>query len=116
MDKAEIVFEKLAGPKWEAVKAFTKGLFGLGKTEMKASARFIKTKAPYEGSMKIPMSESNKVKTLMGKIDTPVKQRALETQVSKSTWTYGTRPVSVLSKEQLLENLAREKYMKSYGM
>jgi len=116
MDKAEVVFEKLAGAKLEALKAFGKGLFGMGKAETKASMKFIKTKAPYEGSMKIPISEPNKVKELMGKIDTPVKQRALETQVSKSTWTYGKRPVSVLSKEQLAENLAREKYMKSYGM
>ena len=116
MDKAEIVFEKLAGAKWEALKAFGKGLFGMGKAETKASMNFIKTKAPYEGAMKIPVSEPNKVKAIMGKIDNPVKQRALETQVNKSTWTYGKRPYSPPDAEKLKASLERDRYLKSMGM
>lgn len=111
MDKAEVVFEKLAGAKWEAVKAFTKGLFGVGKPEMKATSKFIKTKAPYEGVIKQTTPRIEKINKMYGS------QPLREMQMSRELNTYGKPGVAkAWTTEDRVKGLAKEKMLRELGL
>lgn len=54
---------------------------------------------------------------LRGKVDTPTAQRMLETQLNKVRWSGGSRPVAVVSREELAKRLMIEKEnRKLYGI
>ncbi len=64
-----------------------------------------------------PIKNLQTFEALRGKINTPTAQRMLETQMNKTRWTGGVRPVTVLSKEELAKRVLIEKEnRKLYGL
>lgn len=115
MDKAEIVFEKIAGPKMEAFKSFFKGLAGLGKTERQKSLQYladsVKGGKPYEGVIKMTTPKINKVEKMYGS------QVLKEKQYTAMTNTFGKPGVAKpWTAEDKAKALAMEKYKRNLGL
>jgi len=113
MDKAEIVFEKLAGAKWEAVKSFTKGIFGIGKSERAKTMDYLRKSVKgesFQGTRNISTPRIDKLNKKYN-YDT---FRQMDT--SKEMVTRGKLPVAPPDREKLLKDLAAERHKRMYGI
>lgn len=112
MDKATYTFNKYAGV-WGSITQGVKGFLSRSGKYLKKSTKL--EPKPLTNTMK-PIKDTRSFETVRGKVDTATSQRMLETQVNKSTWTGGKRPVSILNRDELLQRLAVEKeHRKLFG-
>jgi hypothetical protein len=102
MDKAEITFEKIAGP-WTAItRAF--GKLNFLKKKMPDPLK------PYTGKVKIETPKLKRIENMPG-------SDALKAQQEfKKTFTGGKRGVSILNPEELARRVAADRHLRNMGM